>query len=370
HVLVVPFPAQGHINPMLHLSDRLASMGVLVTFVNTRSNHDKILKSNCEADSLRFVSVPDDCLPQAKLLSHLELFLDTAATSMRDEVEKIVEQLMGDLSAPTITCIISDAFFYWTRDVAQKFGFSRACFWTSSATFALISCYIPFLRENLEDGGTLDSIPGLPPIPAHYLPSRFLDGREDHIRHRMSIDDSDAWALVNSFDDLEKEQFDQLHKKFTSIVAAGPFIPSKEYSRSVWEQELCCMNWLDEQPPQSVLYISFGSLATLSLNDTQELANGLEQSEYAFLWVARLDLIEENSEFLQQRFKHNKRGMFVTWAPQMKVLQHSSVAAFLTHCGWNSLMEAIVSGVPVLGWPCFAEQKLNCLFAVDPWQVG
>jgi len=141
-----------------------------------------------------------------------------------------------------------------------------------------------------------------------------------------------------------------------------------------------CLEWLDKQPPSSVLFVSFGSGTGLPRAQVIELALGLEASGHRFLWVLRspssnfLSIEEtEISQLLPEGFESRTqdRGLVVSsWGPQIPVLSHPSTGGFLSHCGWNSTLESISHGVPMICWPLFAEQRMNRLLLVDEFKVG
>jgi len=145
----------------------------------------------------------------------------------------------------------------------------------------------------------------------------------------------------------------------------------------LWEEDPVSLSWLDGRKPNSVLFVSFGSIATVSMEQMREFAAGLEASNAAFLWVIRPDLIEEISEneeyqtmFTEFLKRTQNRALLVPWAPQTAVLSHPAVGAFLTHCGWNSTLESISSGVPMLGWPRLSDQNTNSHYVTSVWKVG
>ncbi|KAF3778563.1 UDP-glycosyltransferase [Nymphaea thermarum] len=139
-----------------------------------------------------------------------------------------------------------------------------------------------------------------------------------------------------------------------------------------WAEDFSCINWLDRQPACSVVYVSLGSITILSKHQLGELALGLELTERPFLWVSRPTIMDYNAAVYPEGFMDRiaRRGLVVDWAPQKEVLSHPSVACFLTHCGWNSTMEGLFNGVPMLGWPYIADQFLNQTCIVDLWKVG
>lgn len=165
------------------------------------------------------------------------------------------------------------------------------------------------------------------------------------------------------------------------VYFIGPFVKN-EKSEGIEERHMCLM-WLDSQPKGSVIFVCFGSFVALPINQIQEIAIGLENSSQRFLWVVR-SADDESKMFepqddpdldsvLPEGFldRTKIRGMVVkSWAPQVEVLNHASVGGFVSHCGWNSSLEAIVSGVPIICWPIFAEQGLNKVLLTEEIMVG
>ncbi|KAJ1439479.1 UDP-glycosyltransferase family, conserved site [Sesbania bispinosa] len=191
--------------------------------------------------------------------------------------------------------------------------------------------------------------------------------------------------LVNSFMEMEAEAIKASQEEGSGtppVYPIGPIIQTGPSSdKNGWE----CLLWLDNQPPNSVLYISFGSGGTLSQEQVNELALGLELSSHKFLWVnvrapnnrASANYLSDDCadplHFLPSGFLQRTKGQgFVMsgWAPQIEVLSHSSIGAFLTHCGWNSVLESIVHGVPMIVWPLFAEQRTNAAMVTDGLKIA
>lgn len=180
--------------------------------------------------------------------------------------------------------------------------------------------------------------------------------------------------VVNSFHELEAPAFDAMAKQLPQpIYGVGPLVEhlEGESSTSLWREEDHCLLWLDKQPLQSVLYISFGSITLLSKQQFEEVIAGLEASGQRFLWAFRPDLLQDGSGFPPGFMESTRnRSCIVTWVPQLRVLCHPSVGGFLTHCGWNSTTEAISAGVPMLCWPYLCDQYPNAKYIVEEWQVG
>ncbi|EFJ21641.1 hypothetical protein SELMODRAFT_417527 [Selaginella moellendorffii] len=389
HVLAFPFPTQGHINPMILLCRKLASMGFVVTFLNIGSKN----MSSTADEQFRIMSISDECLPSGRLGNNLQMYLN-AMEGLRGDFETTVEELMGDSQRPPLTCILSDAFIGWTQQVANKFGICRATLWTSCATWALACFHFLSLESNgllpaYGSSRVLDFIPGMPSsFAAKYLPDTIqnvepYDPGFLKRRQRNEIMRNDAWVLVNSVLEVEASQIEEISRSENpNFVPIGPLhcLSTDDTrtarlavaSHSPWRQDRSCLDWLDRQAPNSVLYISFGSLATASHDQVEEILAGLDKSGSAFLWVARLDLFEDDDtrDKIVATVRNSQNSLVIPWAPQLEVLEHKSVGAFLTHCGWNSITEALAAGVPMLCKPCFGDQIMNCALVVDHLKVG
>lgn len=179
------------------------------------------------------------------------------------------------------------------------------------------------------------------------------------------------WLLCNSTYDLEPEAF----KMAPQILPIGPLLKSNrlgDFTGNMRPEDSTCLKWLDQQPPQSVIYIAFGSFTILDPTQFQELAMGLELSNRPFLWVVRSNMTDKVNDAYPKGFfdRVATQGLVVGWAPQQKVLCHPSIACFLSHCGWNSTMEGVSNGVPFLCWPYFADQFLNQSYICNVWRIG
>ncbi|GLJ51710.1 hypothetical protein SUGI_1098950 [Cryptomeria japonica] len=186
--------------------------------------------------------------------------------------------------------------------------------------------------------------------------------------------------MVNTLEELEgREAAATLSINGCPSVAVGPlflpnFLENKNVVRStsMFVEDESCLAWLDTQQPASVMYVSFGSIAVKSNEQLEEIALGLENSQQPFLWVLRNDIAEGKSAVLPHGFleRIGDRRLIVRWALQVKVLSHPAIRAFLTHSGWNSVMENFSLGIPMLGWPYFTDQFLNSRFVKDVLKIG
>ncbi|KAJ6721519.1 hypothetical protein OIU85_024595 [Salix viminalis] len=177
------------------------------------------------------------------------------------------------------------------------------------------------------------------------------------------------WVLCNWFHELDPSATALL----PNIISVGPLVAN--YGKSIgnfWSGDLTCLPWLDRQSPGSVIYIAFGSSSKFGQEQFHELAFGLELIGKPFLWVVRSDFIDGISIEYPDGFldRVTNLGKIVKWAPQEKVLAHPAIACYMTHCGWNSAMESINMGIPMLCWPYFADQFWNKSCVCYGWKVG
>lgn len=185
-----------------------------------------------------------------------------------------------------------------------------------------------------------------------------------------SVKSLSNWILCNTCYELESSACD-LNPKFLPI---GPLLntnisKSRAKPSSFYVEDTSCLSWLDEKEASSVIYVSFGSIAVFSKHQLEELALGLELSGRPFLWVVRSGLGKVGSR-IDYSDRFFELGKIVEWAPQEKVLSHPSVGCFLSHCGWNSTIEGLGTGVPFLCWPYFADQYHNQNYICDKWKIG
>lgn len=188
--------------------------------------------------------------------------------------------------------------------------------------------------------------------------------------------------ILNTFDDLEAPILSHLAPLFSKIYTIGPLNAlmrsrigqSLSYFSNLWEADHSCMTWLDSQPLGSVIYVSFGSLAIMTRGFCLELWHGLVNSGNRFLWAIRRDAIlgTEGESMIPIELQEGtkERGLLVDWAPQEDVLAHPSTGGFLTHSGWNSTLESIVGGVPMICWPQMADQLINSRYVSEVWRIG
>ncbi|KAF6152044.1 hypothetical protein GIB67_031366 [Kingdonia uniflora] len=187
--------------------------------------------------------------------------------------------------------------------------------------------------------------------------------------------------IFNTFYDLEHEVLDEIEHIFPNVYTVGPLampgqhLPESEVKSmgsNLWKEDSSCLQWLDKQSPGFVFYVNFRGITVMTEKQLIEFAWGLANSKHLFLWIIRPDVIMGDSVTLPQEFMEEtkERSLISSWCAQDQVLLHPSVGGFLTHCGWNSILESISGGVPMVCWPFFAEQQTNCRYACVNWDIG
>jgi len=286
------------------------------------------------------------------------------------------------------SCIISDMMRWWTGDIARELGiprltFSGFCGFSSLVRY--IICHNNVL-EHVTDDNELITIPGFPTpleLMKAKLPGTLSVPGMEQIREKMFEEELRCHGeITNSFKELETlyiESYEQITKK--KIWTVGPMCLCHRNSNTTAARgdkasmdEAQCLQWLDSRKPGSVIFVSFGSLACTTPQQLVELGLGLEASRKPFIWVIKAGpKFPEVEEWLADGFEERvkDRGMIIRgWAPQVMILWHQAIGGFVTHCGWNSTIEGICAGVPMITWPHFAEQFLNEKLVVGVLKIG
>ncbi|XP_044487141.1 UDP-glycosyltransferase 83A1-like [Mangifera indica] len=387
HLLLIPYPAQGHVAPLLKLATKISEHGIKITFVNTEFIEAKLLASGREkaeeGSLIRFVSVPDG-LEGDDRNDPIEMN-ESVFRVMPGHLKELIEKMNQSDDCEPITCVVADICLGWALEIAHQMGIPAAAF----VPFGPPSLAISFQFKRLIESGIIDangnsmndelinlSEETLPWKNNEYLWSCSAEPEIQKLLLELLTGVAQAvrisnWVLSNSIYELDSSNCDLVPK----ILTIGPLLASNHAGNSAGSlilEDSSCLNWLDEQATGSVIYVALGSTTTLNQQQFNELALGLESSGLPFLWVVRWNLVDESFTGFPEGFKERiaGRGKIVEWAAQEKVLAHSSVACFLSHCGWNSTMEGISMGVPFLCWPCFADQYQNRNYICQAWKIG
>ncbi|KAI7745553.1 hypothetical protein M8C21_025823 [Ambrosia artemisiifolia] len=347
HVLVISYPAQGHVNPMLQFCKRLVAKGIKATFATTLS----FSKTDVYFPKLREVG--------PKSLSDLVLRLDCPIA------------------------IIYDGFLPWALDVTKRFGLIGAALFTQTCAVNSIYYHVNRKLLTLPLTDSVVSVPGLPRLENYETPSfvhklGLFPAVCDLVFNQFTNIDQADWVFFNSFYKLEEQVLDWMGNLWR-VRTIGPSLPSmyldkrllddKDYMVNILNPRgIKCMNWLNGKPKSSVVYLSFGSMTQPGPEQMKEIKCGLTDGGFTFLCVVKS--CEEDELFKEFVNGKSKKGLVVTWCPQLEVLAHDSIGCFITHCGLNSIIEAIGLGVPMVAMPQWSDQTTNAKYVEDVWGVG
>ncbi|KAL5727085.1 hypothetical protein ACHQM5_000317 [Ranunculus cassubicifolius] len=390
HIIIVPTAGMGHLIPLSEFAKRLVfNHDFLVTFlIPTESSPSKAQKQvlNSLPKSVSYTFLPvvnlDDFPNDTKIETLMSHTVIRSLPSMRDALKEIVGN-------SRVVALVADLFGTDAFEVAREFQLSPYIFYPSTATALSLFLELPELDESCSceyrDLPEPVRLSGCVPFRGSDLLDPVQDRKNEAYswmlhhckRYRLA-----EGIFVNSFMELEPGALRALKEVRPGRPPVYPVGPLIRTGGDKSDADRCeSLRWLDNQPHGSVLFISFGSGGTLSTEQLTELARGLEISEQRFLWVVRSPNDEMANAsyftaesrmdplgFLPEGFLERTKGLGLVvpdWAPQVQVLSHGSTGGFLTHCGWNSTLESVVHGVPLIAWPLYAEQKMNAVMLND-----
>ncbi|KAJ8635487.1 hypothetical protein MRB53_009754 [Persea americana] len=371
HVAIIPHPSRSNINAMLNFSRLLASSngGLHITFVVTEEWLG-LIGSPAAPPNIRLRSIPNVIPSEFVRGADMPAFFAAVQSKMEGPFEELLDQL-----EPPVGSIVADTFLSWAPEFGNRRNIPVASFWPMAASTFSVLWNLDLLISNghlsidVSELGDerVDYIPGIPSIRLADILAIFLGNLDlrNRIHGAVSMATKANCLLVASFHEVETHAMEFLKAKLPlPVYSLGPCIPyMTAENRAMGPHDADYFNWLDSQPKSSVLYVSFGSYVVVSGAQMDEIAIGLRASGARFLWIARNDVT---------RLQHlsGEMGLVVQWCDQLKVLCHSSVGGFLTHCGWNSTMECVFAGKVMLSFPISAEQFINTKLIVEDWQVG
>ncbi|XP_052193922.1 uncharacterized protein LOC127802249 [Diospyros lotus] len=381
-----PYLGGGHFIPMVDLARLFASHGVRTTVVIAPS-HEAVLQKAISRDqqagldvhihTLEFPSGESD-IPAAITSADMSAppFIDTSA--LQQPLTELLLRRRPD-------CIVTDTFHRWAADAIDAVEIPRIIF---NGNCCFPRCCEESIRrhsphEKVRSDYEPFLLPGLPD-PIQTMRSQlsvYVRTRTEFPGKALNAEKNCFGQVVNSFYDLEPSYVEY----YRNEMGKKPWLigPVSLCNRNIADRaergqkaaidEQTILNWLDSKTPRSVLYISFGSLVRLNSTQLLELANGLEASDCSFIWAVGKILDSDNwvPDGFEGRVKASGRGLMIRgWAPQLLILGHVAVGGFLTHCGWNSALEGICAGVPMVTWPLSAEQFYNEKLVTDVLKVG
>ncbi|KAL5202360.1 hypothetical protein ABZP36_013312 [Zizania latifolia] len=418
HFLIVTYPAQGHVTPARHLARRLVHGGARATVCVPVSAFRKMFPAGeAEADGEVVEEGGGGVMAYAAYSDGYDGGFDRAVddhTRYMAQVRTVgartlagVFRRLRDGGRP-VTCAVYTLLLPWVADVAREYGVAAtAVFWIQPAT-ALAAYYHYFrgLREAVvEAAASRDpcaevSLPGHPPLRVRDLPSFLAITSDDDpfafvltefsglidLLDRRGGDSGEppTYVLANTFDAMERDALASL-RPHIDVVAVGPvlsFLHDADETKSASSPNdlfdhdgVGYLEWLGTKPARSVVYISFGSSSVMSKQQVAEIAAAMAEAKKPFLWVLRKDNCNDEEDaaavkkLVAAAAMDGDGGMAVEWCDQPRVLSHPSVGCFVTHCGWNSTLESVACGVPVVAAPQYSDQGTNA-WLVERMGVG
>ncbi|XP_043714882.1 UDP-glycosyltransferase 88F3-like [Telopea speciosissima] len=410
-IVLYPAPGMGHIVPMVKLGKLILrhchylSVAVLLT----TSPHEPSATTSYTSHvtrttpSLTFHRFPPLSTPQDT--SPIRSRTAMAFEFIRLNTPNVLNALQSISTTSTIKALVIDMFCTSALHVASDLNIPTYYFYTSGAAALAAFLYLPTIHnqntqsfKDLTD--TYFHFPSLPPIRASHMPEPILD-RDDPAYHDFIY----FTAHLPKSRGILTNTFEALEPKAIKVIAEGACVPDTPTPPVYYIGPLVadddgraedgdgagtaeCLSWLDAQPSRSVVFLCFGSRGTFSAAQLKEIAIGLERSGQRFLWVVRSPPLTDEEVRTRSSSRHGEpdldallpegflgrtkdKGLVVkTWAPQVEVLNRESVGGFVTHCGWNSVLEAVCAGLPMVAWPLYAEQHLNRAVLVEDMKLA
>ncbi|XP_050373426.1 phloretin 4'-O-glucosyltransferase-like [Argentina anserina] len=399
--IIVTFPAQGHINPSLQFAKRLIRItGAHVTFVTSLSAHRSIGDGLSTPSGFTFAPFSDGYDQGFRPEDDTQHYLSEMARRGKQAIRDLV--VSSASQGQPYSCIMSTLLLPWVAEVARELHLQTAVVWIQPATvfdiyYYYFNGYKDIITNNTaakSDPSYAQELPGLSlAFKSRDLPS-FLVASNPYSSVLQFFEEqfeklgqeTKPIILVNTFDALESEALKAIDKY--NLIGIGPLIPSafldgkdpsdKSFGGDLFQKskDSACLEWLNSKPRESVVYVSFGSISVLSKIQMEEVAKGLLDCGRPFLWVIRENQKSgegkegKEEEELSCMVELEEHGMIVPWCSQVEVLSHPSLGCFVTHCGWNSTLESLVSGVPVVAFPQWTDQGTNAKLIEDMWKTG
>ena len=393
HVVFLSNPEMGNLVPtvqfaqrLLHQHPRFSATVLIITIPQRPLVNTYVQSLPTTAPNITFLHLPPVDVPSPDQLSELG-YISLLIDKQKPHVKHLIENLNAVESVSNsgrVAALFIDMFCTSMIDITRELGVPCYLFYASPATFLGFMLELPVLDPQLSS----DSVTELRmqsfanPVPWNVLPSTVLkggDGYSWYLHHARRYMETKG-IVVNTFQELEPYALDSLSNMSGApkVFPIGPVIdlngPSQWHPEKAQYENI--IKWLDNQPASSVVFLCFGSMRSLSGPQVREIAVGLEQAGCRFLWTlreppkAKLGIPSDYvnlEEALPNGFLQRTCGMGLVcgWAPQVTILAHQAIGGFVSHCGWNSILESLWHGVPIATWPIFAEQQMNAFEMVE-----
>nr|XP_043617395.1 7-deoxyloganetic acid glucosyltransferase-like [Erigeron canadensis] len=407
HVLLFPIPFQGPVNCFLKLAELLCLSGIHVTFLNTNHihgpllRHTQVLSRFSGYPNFQFETIPDGLEHEnpASRDQFREVINAIDVVTKPLFREMIVSGSLSRRSKRPVTVMIVDGVLSFAAEVAIETStpvlsfetISPCCLWTSYFNLhnLIEAGHLPFKGNDLDE--PINNVAGTEYVLrkrdlAEFCRNKNLsDPKIQHTLVEAQTIPRTQGLILNTFEELDGLTLPHMKKLCPNIYTIGPIhslhkarlntkSPKSSFSNSIWKEDQTCLSWLDKFPTKTVVYVSIGSLATLTFDQMLEVWHGLVNSNKPFLWVRRPGSITggyNESIVPSDLLEHTKEiGCIVDWAPQEAVLAHRAVGGFFTHSGWNSTLESIAQGIPMICWPFHVDQQVNGRFVGEVWKAG
>ncbi|XP_057442538.1 zeatin O-glucosyltransferase-like [Lotus japonicus] len=381
-VVMVPFPAQGHLNQLMHLSRLILSHNIPVHYVGTATNNrqaklrvhgwDPNSISNIHFHDFKvpsFASPPPNPNTETKFPSHMVPSFE-ASSHLRAPLAELLQSLS---SVARRVIVIHDSLMASVAQDAKSIANVENYTFHSCCAFTIFLFFWEQMGKPPLAGSHIPEIPSLEGCFTVQMMEFIIEQSEF-----TKFSDGNIYNTTRAIESPYMEFMESIigSKKHWAL---GPFNPLTIEKKSSTGRHFV-MEWLDRQEPKSVIYVSFGSTTTLTKEQIEQIANGLEHSKQQFIWVLRdadkgdiFDGDNVKERDLPNGFEKRVEGMGLVvrdWAPQLEILSHPSTGGFMSHCGWNSSIESMSMGVPIAAWPMHSDQPRNTVLITEVLKVG
>ncbi|XP_050871777.1 UDP-glycosyltransferase 43 [Lathyrus oleraceus] len=386
-VVFVATPAIGNIVPVVEFANHLTkhnpqfSATILIVTVPQRLLVNTYIQSlSSSTTNLRFIHLPPVDPPTSdqyqSFVTYISLLMQNQKNNIKNTLLNLTSSTESTSESVKLAALFVDMFSTTLIDVANEISVPCYLFFASPASFLGFMLHLPS-TESLESETEFEIPSFKNPLPKVILPSLVLNkktGAYSWMSYHGERYKETKGIIINTVQELEPYSLQSLYNDLDlpPVYPIGPILDLDGPAQ--WDpnpvQYNYIMEWLDMQVPGSVVFLCFGSLGSLEVKQAEQIAIGLERAGIRFLWAlreppkARLDDPRDYASYenvLPNGFLKRTVGMGIVcgWVPQAKVLAHKAVGGFVSHCGWNSILESLWYGVPIATWPVYAEQQMN-----------